>query len=94
MIVYVIIDIVDGLIDTAEVFTEKEKALSLRRTLIGRNTPFTKSEIKEMHSGVNLKDVLDQDSNEYMFSPYFELYFPISTDNHDVVFYETTLVEG
>ena len=85
--VYVVINIIGGVLDGTYVFSKngEQNAKDCYRGLICSNSPFTRKEIMDMWAAdIRFDDIWQKDSGEYLYEKESDLYYPISTDDHDV----------
>ena len=84
--VHVVINVIGGIVNGTDVFAEEKDALHRYREIIEANTPFTRKEIMDSH-GADKNDfdnVWQKDSEEFLYDADKDLYYPISTHDHDV----------
>jgi len=91
---HTVVNVISGIIDTVEVFAKEEDAQQRYRDLVRENNPFTDAEIGEMYGPLELEGIWQQNSTEYLYTPIISLYFPRSTEKHDVHISETVIDHG
>jgi len=85
--VHVVVNVISGIVDGIDVFAEEKDAQHRYRELIcGTNSFFTREEIIEQFSKDKeaFDNVWQRDSGEFLYNAEEDLYYPISTDDHDV----------
>ena len=84
--VYVVINVIGGCVDSVDVFAEEKDVKHRYRELIEENSYFTRKEILEQFSEDKeaFDNVWQRDSEEFLYSSEEDLYYPISTGDHDV----------
>jgi len=86
--VYVVVNVISGFVDTVEVFSQGIDADKRHRELIFGNSPFTDAELDETYGPRKASEVC-----HYLYDSDANLYYPISTWDHDVYLHET-IIDG
>ncbi len=86
MLVYIVINMIGGLVDDVDTFSQEKDAKQRFRELVYKNSPWTPKDIKEEFSvdEKGLNDVWQKDSYDYLYDEHNDLYYPLCTDEHDV----------
>jgi len=84
--VHVVVNVIGGIVDNLDVFAEEKDAGHRYRELIEANSYFTRKEIIEQFSENKeaFDNVWQRDCGEFLYNAEEDLYYPISTEDHDV----------
>jgi len=84
--VHVVVNIIGGIVDDIDVFAKEKDAMIRYRDLIEVNQAFSRKDIIDIHSDdqEEFDLVWQKDSALYLYDEDADLYYPISTDKHDV----------
>ena len=83
MKVYVVINVIGGIVDDVDTFSQEKDADQKYRELIYLNSHWTGQEIQDSYRS-NMDDIWQQDSDEFLYDKHNDLYYSLSTDKHDV----------
>jgi len=83
MRIYVVINVVGGIIDSVDTFSQKEDAERQYRNWIYQNSSFTGKEVGNSYHA-DSQYIWQKDSYIYLYDKNNDLYYPISTGEHDV----------
>ena len=84
--VNVVINIIGGVIDNVCVFAEEKDARIRYRELVEANSPWSREDVREAYfdNAEFFDGIWKKDSEEFLYDADNDLYYPISTENHDV----------
>ena len=91
--IYVVINVIGGIVDEVSTFSQKNDAEQRYRELVFENSAWLRLDIMTAFSDhpKDFDDVWQKDSTEYLYDKEEDLYYPVSTDDHDVFLHETIL---
>jgi len=91
--VHIVTNIIGGIVDSTEAFAKEKDADARYRELICENSPWTGAEMADSYRP-DQEQIWQKDNFDYLYDSEKDLYYPRSTERHDVAISEATVSYG